>query len=268
MPEYHTRAHNNFEQIRLVLYITSARLMLESEQAVREHARSGDEIPQRVCSQLLASRPRYSEWQARHEIKMRNVANARHRDPQVLGLRGVLIEQVHRTAVVDYLRLGGVTGRAREQTLALFHGVSDPHDAALAEHRTYLLAASTQVCTRDLLDLVGDREGLDLVHRYELAYRQYFAMFCDRERTLAAGKAYFLDALLPEVKIVADRLRLQIVGAQIRPMDSRREVGDALHRASPARKPARAPAPRGRAPGGPLSAALPASRKAKTRTAR
>ena len=199
---------------------------------------------------------------------MRNVANARHRDPQVLGLRGVAVEQVHRTAIVDYLRLGGVTGHARNQTLALFHGVNDPRAATLAEHRTYLLAASTQVCARDLLELVGDREGLDLVRRYELAYHQYFAMFCDRERTRDAGKMYFLDALLPEVKLVADRLRLQIVGAQLRPMDPRRALGDALHKASPARTPARAPAPRDREPGRPLSAALPASQRAKTRTAR
>jgi hypothetical protein len=250
-----------------MLYITSARLMLESEQAVRDHAYYGDEIPRRVCSQLLASGPRYSEWHARHETKMRGVANARRREPQVLLLRAVAIEQVHRTAVVDYLRLGHVTGPAREQTLALFHGVSDQRAAALAEHRTYLLAASTRVCTNELLNLVGDREGQSLVHLYEQAYRQYFAMFCDGARARAAGKTYLLDALLPEVKTESDRLRLQIIGTHLRPME-RRSMGASLQHSSSARTPARAEAPPDLPRAGLRSAALPAGRTPKSRTAR
>ena len=118
-----------------------------------------------------------------------SVADARLRDPQVLQLRSIAIEQVHRTAIVNYLRHGRITGAARDQTIALFHGISDVRDATLAEHRNYLLAASTQVCTHELLDLVGDREGHKLVRRYELAYAQYFAMFCDRARALQRRQA-------------------------------------------------------------------------------
>jgi len=189
--------------------------MRESEQAVQAHASGGDEIPQRVCSQLLANPPRYSEWHAQHEIKMRRVI-ARRRDPLIVGLRTVAIGQVHRTAVVNYLRLNRISGAARDQTLALFHGVSDPRDAALAEHRGYVVAASTQVCAHDLLDLVGDRDGLDLLRQYQLAYDQYFAIFCDRARARQVGETFLLDSLLPEVKAVADRLRLRIVSADVR----------------------------------------------------
>jgi hypothetical protein len=250
------------------LYITSTRLMLESEAAVREHAGSGDALPQRICSQLLANEPRYSEWHAFHELKMRNVADARQRYPQVLQLRAVAVQQVHRTSLVNYLRIGRVTGAARDNALRLFHGVSDLRDATLAEHRSYLVAASTQVCTRDLLGLVGDKEGLELLRRYELAYAQYFAMFCERARALQTGKNYLLGSLLPEVKDVADRLRLRIVDSELGATGLRRIWAAAAHSSSPAQVPARAAAPRDRARFGPRAAALPASRLARSHTAR
>jgi hypothetical protein len=241
--------------------------MRESEDAVRENAGSGEEIPQRVCSQLIAKPPRYSEWHALHERKMQTVADVRLREPQVLQLRGIAMEQVHRTAVVNYLRLGRVTGAARDQTLALFHGLSDVRDATLAEHRNYLLAASTQVCTHELLGLVGDREGLRLVRRYELAYTQYFAMFCERERAAQKGKRYRLESLLPEVRGVADRLRIRIVGAPL-PIGPRRSAADIAHSEPTARRPAQAVKLRDRSSGGPRAGSQPATRLARSRTAR
>jgi hypothetical protein len=250
-----------------VLYLTSTRLMRESEEALRENAGCGDEIPQRVCAQLLAKPPRYTEWHALHERKMQAVADARLRDPQVLQLRSIAIEQVHRTAIVNYLRLGRITGEARDRTLALFHGVTDLRDATLAEHRNYVLAASTQVCTHELLDLVGDREGHKLVRRYELTYAQYFAMFCDRARALQAGKRYLLESLLPEVRDVADRLRMRIAAAPLPIGPQRSAVGFATIE-SPARMPARAVERRDRGHAGLRSARRPADLQPRTRTAR
>jgi hypothetical protein len=241
--------------------------MRESEDALRENAGCGDEIPQRVCAQLLAKPPRYSEWHALHERKMQNVANARLRDPQVLQLRSIAVEQVHRTAIVNYLRLGRITGEARDRTFALFDGVSDVRDATLAAHRNYVLAASTQVCTHELLDLVGDREGHRLLRRYELAYAQYFAMFCDRGRALQAGKRYLLESLLPEVRGVADGLRMRIAAAPLPIGPPRSAVGFAPIE-SPARMPARAAKLRDRSHAGPRSEARPAIYRPRSRTAR
>ena len=242
--------------------------MRESEDAVREHAGSGDEIPRRVCSQLLANEPRYGEWHALHEAKMRNVATPRRRDPQILALRAVAVEQVHRTALVNYLRLGRITGTARDRALGLFHGISDVRDATLAEHRSSLIAASTQVCAHDLLELVGDGEGLSLIHRYELAYGQFFALFCERAVALQTGRNYLLESLLPEVKDVADRLRVRIVGAQLRATEPRRPPAAAKHGASLARMPARAVTPRDRGRGLLPAAGQRVTPPAKSRTAR
>lgn len=251
-----------------VLYITSTRLMRESEDAVREHASSGDEVPRRVCSQLLANEPRYGEWHALHEAKMRNVASPRRRDPQVQALRAVAVEQVHRTALVNYLRHGRITGDARERALGLFHGISDVRDATLAEHRSYLLAASTQLCAHDLLELVGDAEGLGLIRRYELAYEQYFAMFCEQAVARQNGRSYLLGSLLPEVKDVADRLRLRIVGSQLRAMEPRRGPGAVMHGASLARMPARAATPRDHGRAVLPAVARPVAHPARSRTGR
>jgi hypothetical protein len=146
---------------------------------------------------------------------MDSVAHARRRERQVLKLRSIAIAQVHRAALVRYLRDGRIVGADREQTLRQFYGISDVRDAALAEHRNYLLAASTQLCAGQILELVGDQQGIDLVHSYELAYTQYFAMFCDRSRALHSGKSYLLASLLPEVKNVADRLRLRILDSNL-----------------------------------------------------
>jgi hypothetical protein len=124
------------------------------------------------------------------------------------------VEQIHRTALVRYLRDQRIVGAARDETLRAFYGIADTRDSTLAEHRTYLLAASTELCTREILELVGDARGLDLVRGYELAYMQYFGMYCDHARTLRGGKTYLLAALVPEVRDAAKRLRLKILDGQ------------------------------------------------------
>jgi hypothetical protein len=194
-----------------MIYLTQARLMLESERIVLDRAKSDEEIPKRVCGQLLADGARYVLWHARHETHMNLVANARRRERQIMSLRTVSIEQIHRTALVRYLRDHRVTGTARDLTLREFHGIMDPRESAIAEHRNYLLAASTQFCAADILEMIGDKHGLDLVRRYELAYNQYFGMFCEQARARQTGKTYMLEMLLPEVREASQRLRGRIL---------------------------------------------------------
>ena len=133
--------------------------MRESERTVHEGASSDEEIAKRVCSQLLADAPRYSLWHVRHENQMNLVA--RQRERQIMTLRAVAIEQIHRAALVRYLRDHHVTGVARDQTLREFYGVVDPRASTIMEHRNYLLAASTQLCTADILEMTGDKSALE-----------------------------------------------------------------------------------------------------------
>lgn len=199
---------------KTMLYLTHARLMLESEQAVVGRASASNELPRRICSQLLADGARYALWHVRHDGHMGVVADARQRARQILTLRSLSVAQIHRAALVTYFRERQVAGRAREQTLREFYGVTDPCEAAIVEHRSYLLAASTQFCGADILEMTGDLQGLELLRSYELAYGQFFAMFCERARARQAGVPYLLAALLPEVRAVAERVRGRLLDEQ------------------------------------------------------
>ncbi len=205
-----------------VIYLTRLRLMRESVQSINDHAESGDEIPRRICAQLLTEPTHYSLWHVRHEQRMGTVADARRRERQILALRGFSIQQVHRSALVRYLRDFRITGAAREQTLADFYGVLDHREAAVIEHRSFVLAASSQICAADVLELVGDDAGVHLLHNYELAYGQFFSMFCDYSRAKRSGESYLLTALLPEVRVTAARLRGRMLDSSSIPMQKLR----------------------------------------------
>jgi hypothetical protein len=194
-----------------MIYLTQMRLMVESERAIDECARSGETVPRRVCTQLLAAPMRYTLWHGRHESRMGTVAHARLRERQIMALRAFTLEQIHRAALVRYLRDYRIVGASRDQTLREFHGIVDTHDAALMEHREYLLAASSQISSTELLELVDDRRGIGLLGDYERAYAQFFSMFCEYSRARQSGEPYLLSSLLPEVRGVATRLRRRIL---------------------------------------------------------
>ncbi len=213
-----------------MIYFSQTRLMLESEQALTEHAHSGPLVTQRACTQVLNEPTRYVHWHVRHEQRMGTVADARLRQRQILALRAFALEQVHGSALVRYLRDYRVVGDLRDRTLHDFFGVADSRDAALRAHRDYLLAASSQVCAVDLLALADDRYGVELLGDYEQAYGQFFSMFCESSRSRQEGEPYLLASLLPEVRTAAGNLRRRILEG-----DSRRARRPLIQRL-PARK--------------------------------
>ena len=198
-----------------MIYLTRGRLILESERTIEDCAREGELVPRRVCAQLLAQPPRYSRWHNGLENRMDAVADARIRRRQVPALRAFALEQTHRSALVRYLRDWHVVGDAREQTLRDFHGVIDLRDAALAEHRDYLLATTNHVCATGLLELAGDAAGVELLGEYERAYGQFFRMFCEHSRAQQGRQPYLLGSLLPEVREVAAGVRRQILDGDV-----------------------------------------------------
>jgi hypothetical protein len=191
--------------------------MRESERTVRETASDARARDQRVCDQLLANDTRYSLWHMRHDHRMTPVAKMRRREKQLLELRRTSIEQIHGAALVRYLRDFSVTGADRDGTLCLFHGVVDVREAAIVEHRNYLLAASSQLCATEVLTLAGDAKGVELVGHYERAYEQYLSLFCQRARARSDIERSLFDDLLPDVKGVATRLRQRIVAGHLLP---------------------------------------------------
>jgi hypothetical protein len=205
------------QQRRRVIYLTQQRLMVESETAIRRGAIEGDAIPKRACGQVIADPAFYSLWRVRHNKRMLTVAERRQRDRQIVALRAVHLEQVHRTALVHYLRKEGITGATRDLTLQEFYGVMDPRRAAITEHRGYLISASSQLCAYELLKLVGDARGLALIQDYQGMYGQFFSMFCDNARAQRGNSRYLLRELIDDAKSEAQALRERILGGDLLP---------------------------------------------------
>jgi hypothetical protein len=185
--------------------------MSESESSIQGYADFGAGAAQRVCSQLLAWRPRYVAWVSAHDKRMWAVARGKQREVQLKALRLVATEQIHRAALVRHLRENQIVGRERNVLLGEFYGSRDAACAVLAEHRVYRQAVSSQLCAADLLELSGDRLGLDLLRAYERDFGLYFAMYCDRARARRDGRPYVLASLLPEIKTGAETLRRRIL---------------------------------------------------------
>jgi len=93
----------------------------------------------------------------------------------------------------------------------------DPVRATLAEHRTYLMSASSQLCAYDLLKMVEDKRGLALLQDYQGTYGQFFGMFCDQARAARQGARYVLSGLIPEAKQEAEALRRRILAGDLLP---------------------------------------------------
>lgn len=186
--------------------------MVESETTIHVGATKGALVSSRVCRQLVDNPGRYSLWHVSHDKRMTTVAERSKRDRQILALRAVHLEQVHRTALVLYLRKSEINGVERDRTLQEFYGLIDLRSAAVTEHRTFLISASTLLCTYRLLKLVGDTRGLALLRDYHESYQQFFAMFCDNARSAQDGSTFLLRWLIPDARAEAAALRKRILG--------------------------------------------------------
>lgn len=193
--------------------------MFESETTLHAGV-TNDEIGSgRVCRQLVEDPQRYAFWRSWHSVRMLNVAERLRREAQILALRAVLLEQIHRTALVCYLRQNAITGSDRDLTLQEFYGIIDTRRAAVAEHRSYLVSASSQLCAHRLLELVGDDRGLGLLQDYQGTFGQFFGMFCANSRAVRQNSSYFLQGLIPDAKVEAEALRARILaGAGLPPV--------------------------------------------------
>jgi hypothetical protein len=135
----------------------------------------------------------------------------RRRQRQVPALRAISLRQIHGSALVRHLREDHVIGSARTRTLRLFFGVADARNATLRAHRDYLLSATSQVCTIELLALANDVRGVQLLHDYENVFGQFFGVFCATACSGQADEPYLLAGLLPEIRLSAANLRRKIL---------------------------------------------------------
>jgi len=113
----------------LVRLYKHAELMEESESRVQMsvYLRTPADF---VARRMLDAPETYRRWESEHNRLMHTVSDRGHLAEQITALRTAVFALVHRRAVFEYLRKGGITGTRRRRVLALFYGC---RDSALAE---------------------------------------------------------------------------------------------------------------------------------------
>lgn len=165
-------------------------------------------------SRLLDDGQQYQRWEASHARQMREVAHCDGTVRQAMELRRLALSLIHRRGLVDYLRSWKVTGERRAVLMRMFYGCIDHREAVISEHRQFIMAASSGLCTEVLVDAVNDANGFKLLARYQQLYAQYFQMFCQYSLAEFTGEAELAAALKPgmlEQRSYANLVRRQVL---------------------------------------------------------
>lgn len=193
--------------------ITFVQLMTTSERALWCTDAHSDyyRVP---VARLLDDGHQYQRWEASYARQMREVAHCDGAVRQAMELRRIALSLVHRRGLVDYLRNWKVTGERRAELLRMFYGCIDHREAVISEHRQFIMAASSGLCTEVLVDAVNDANGFRLLARYQRLYAQYFQMFCQYSLAGFTGELELAAALKPgmlEHRSYANLVRRQIL---------------------------------------------------------
>ena len=193
--------------------ITFVQLMTASERALWTTESQPDyyRVP---VSRLLDDGRQYRNWEATHSREMRNIAACPRQIDQLMSLRKLALQLIHRRGLVDYLRAFSIVGEHRQQIFNMFYGRTDYNEAVITEHRQYVVAASSGYCAEVLVDAVNDANGYRLLERYQSLYSQYFQIFSQCSRAEFIGDAELAAALKPtmlEHRSYANLVRRQIL---------------------------------------------------------
>jgi len=211
----------------LVRLYKHAQLMEESESRVHMsvYLRTPADA---VARGMLDCRETYRRWEAEHGRLMHTVSDRGRLAEQITALRTAVFGLVHRRAVFEYLRKGGITGARRRRVLALFYGCRDYTDAVLREHANYVRCSSSYLCTHHLGEhLVQDAAFNEPLQLYEQWYAEYFRAYCDTELAESEEEkqaSEALDALRPLLKYRLAQARQAILAMPQSPDREWREV--------------------------------------------
>ena len=179
------------------------RLMDVSEYALQDAAEASAARESRIATDVLADDRKYRQWEAMHADLLLPVAEQSRKKPQVVALRHVESQLVHRRALFRYLRDHEIDGKQREQLFRLFHSTLDFNHAVLAEHRRYMLAVSSRISADHIIDVMADSHSKQLLQQYERVYARYFEMKC---YVACAGNTDTARAVMQSMRELQQRL--------------------------------------------------------------
>ena len=170
------------------------RLMDESEQALREAAKLAPARESRIARETLHDPRMHRLWEDTHAELVRPIAETSRRNRQVIELRELDVQLIHKRALIDHIRRQQLIGRDRERMFAAFYGPKDTRNAILIEHRKYTLAVSSNVSANHLIRVMSDPVGVQLIKQYEAMYTKYFELY---GFSILAEDTAWSDALKP-----------------------------------------------------------------------
>ena len=180
------------------------RLMDESEYALHSAADSENENDARISQLVIDDSKIYQLWEARHAQSVIPVAEERQSAGQIIKLRMLEMQLVHRRALIEHVRDKKLRGVEREKLFSLFYGPRDFQNAVIAEHRQYTIAMSSRVSADHLIGLMHDPGSRQLLQRYETVFKRYFALSC---YMLKSKNEIYGNAMKPVYDETASRLK-------------------------------------------------------------
>lgn len=204
-----------------------ARLMEESEWRV-EIAANSNSPDDFVVRRVLESPVIYRRWTCEHDWLLRGISARPRVEAQVVALRAVAMNLVHRKALFEYLRERQLTGRKRRRVFQLFYGYRDYSNAVLAEHGNYVRCSSSYLCAQHLAEhLMHDAAVAEPMQLYEERFAEFFRAFCDGELAQSEEERQAvesLDTLRPLLKYQLAEARKAILAMPLAPEREWREV--------------------------------------------
>lgn len=187
------------------------RLMDESEQALWDATAAGSDSKSQIAKRILSDPRTHRTWEAGHAELVRPVAELANRAPQVFALRDIEVRLVHKQALIDHIRENELRGKQRELMFSALYGPKDIRDAILIEHRRYMLAVSSYLSTRHLIDVMYDPLGKRLLRRYEYLYASFYDLYGQvvrsQDSALAEAATPFMTEIRDKLAGVRQRLR-------------------------------------------------------------
>jgi len=193
--------------------LTHPLLMRESERRIESAANSRDPRESAVARRLLADGTALRLWNVEHTRYMRAVARERRRPGQSAALRGISFSLIHRKALFEHLLAERPADDRRRRIVALFHRSLSHSAAVLWEHREFVRAKCSMLCTGHIATCLLEEAAFDEAFRdYERLFAEYFRLFCS-VRIEADGAKDPCRSLLPYLKHqLAEQRRLIMAG--------------------------------------------------------
>lgn len=196
-------------------------LMDVSELRIEYMRWSGTQNERQLVNRLFETPSSYCQWESYHAGLMRTLGSDSTRKGQLMTMRRLRFQLIHRQALFEFLRENSVTGRQRNALFDVLHGTQDYAKAVVAEHARFLQSNSSLYCADHLAySIMRDLRFSSGLERYRKSYLEYFGHHCNWILAESAGREFTLQCLIPDLKkdLKQQQRELLSLPAPVRPL--------------------------------------------------